>query len=58
MIMAKNMIVSLVVVVFITVVFVIEHCLNMHNITPQGTRAAEALIQLSAVVQEYSLEGK
>ena len=42
--MAKNMIVSLVVVVFITVVFVIAHCLNMHNIAPHRTTAAEALI--------------
>ena len=50
MIMAKNMVVSLVVVVFITivfayrVVFVIAHCLNTHNIAPHETTAAEALI--------------
>ena len=52
MIMAKNMAVSLVAVVFITVVFVIAHCLNTHNIAPQETTAAEALIYLSAVFQE------
>ena len=46
MIMAKNIVVSLVVVVFITVVFVIAHCLNMHNIAPHGSTAAEAFISL------------
>ena len=40
----KNRVVSLVVVVFITVVFVIAHCLNIHDIAPHGTTAAEALI--------------
>ena len=64
MIMAKNMVVSLVVVVFITVifacrvVFVIAHCLNTHNIAPHETTAAEALIKSSAVVHECSLEDK
>ena len=42
--MAKNMVVSLVVVVFVTVVFDIANCLNTHNIAPQETTAAEALI--------------
>ena len=36
------------------VVFVIAHCRNMHNITPHGVTAAEALISTSAVVQEGS----
>ena len=34
--MAKNMIASLVVVVFIKVVFVIAQCRNMHDIAPHG----------------------
>ena len=44
MIMGKNMVVSLVVAVFTTVVFVIVHCLNTHNIASHRTIAAEALI--------------
>ena len=48
--------VSMVVVVFITVVFVIAHYLNMHNTALHRTTAAEALISVSAVVQEGSPE--
>ena len=56
------MVVSLVVVVFnivlfVMVVFIIAHCRNMHNIAPHGATAAEALISSSAVVQEGSSEG-
>ena len=54
--MAVSMIVSLVVVIFITVVFDIEHGLNMLNIAPLRTTAAEALISSSPVVQEGSPE--
>ena len=56
--MAVGVVVSLVVVTFITVDFVIGHSLNMHNIAPHGTPAAEALINLSAVVQECSPKDK
>ena len=38
------------------VVFVIAQRRNMHNITPHGAVAAEALISSSAVVQEGSYE--
>ena len=53
--------VSLVMVIFITVgfvmvVFVITHCRNMHNIAPHGSTDVEALISSSAVVQEGSRE--
>ena len=61
MIMAKNLVVSLVMVVFIVVVFVmvvflLAHCRNMHDIAPHGSihrcRAVQALISSSAVAQE------
>ena len=48
---------SVIVVVFIMVVFVIAHCCDMHDIAPHGVTAAEALISSSAVVQEGSPEG-
>ena len=48
---------SLIVVVFFMVVFVIVHCRTMQNIVPHGATAAEALIISSAVVQEGSPEG-
>ena len=48
---------SVIVVVFIMVVFVIAHCRTMQNIVPHGATAAEALIISSAVVQEGSPEG-
>ena len=59
--MAQGLIVSLVLVVFIIVVFVmgvvvIAYCRNMHNIAPHGATAAVALISSSAVVQEGSPE--
>ena len=54
--MAVGLIVSLILVVFIVVVFVIAHCRNMHNIAPHGATAADALISSSAVVQEGSPE--
>ena len=65
MIMAVSMVISLVVVVFIIVVFVwlslygcLCYCalprLNVHNIPPYRTTAAEAFISSSAVVQEGS----
>ena len=38
------------------VVFVIVHCLNMHDITPHGARAAVALISSLVVIQEGSPE--
>ena len=57
-IMAVSVVVSLVVVTFITVNFVIGHSLNMHNIAPHGTPATEALINSSAVVQECSPKDK
>ena len=44
----------LILVVFVMVVFVIVHCRNTHDIAPHGVTAAEALISLSAVVQEGS----
>ena len=56
--MAVSMVVSLDAVIFITVVFVIGHGLNMHNIAPHGTPATEALINSSAVVQECSPKDK
>ena len=40
------MVVSLVEVTFIIVVFVIAHCRNMHDISPHGVTAAEALSHL------------
>ena len=48
---------SVIVVVFIMVVFVIAHCRTMQNIVPHEATAAEALIISSAVVQEGSPEG-
>ena len=48
---------SVIVVVFIMVVFVIAHLRTMQNIVPHGATAAEALIISSAVVQEGSPEG-
>ena len=56
---AGSMVVSLVEVifsnvVFAMVVFVIAHCHKMHNISPHEATAVEALISLSAVVQEDS----
>ena len=50
--MVVSLNVSIVLVDFIIVVFVIAHCRNMHNIAPHGATAAEALISSSAVVQE------
>ena len=44
--------VSIVLVDFIIVVFIIAHCRNMHNTAPHGVTAAEAFISSSAVVQE------
>ena len=52
MIMAVSMVVSLVVVVFIRIIFVIIHCHTMHNIIQHWVKAAETLISSSAVVQE------
>ena len=43
-IIALDMVVSLVLLVFIIVVFGIADCLNARNITPHGTTAAEAII--------------
>ena len=40
------------IVVFVTVVFVIVHCRNRHNIAPHGATAEEVFISSSAVVQE------
>ena len=54
--MAKNIILSLVVVVFIKVLFVIVHCRNIHKIAPHGATAAVALISSSAAIQEVSPE--
>ena len=62
MIMAVSMVVSHVVVVFIIVVLVWSllllrlalPCLNVHNIPPYRSTAAEAFISSSAVVQEGS----
>ena len=53
--------VSLVAVVFfivflIMVVFVMVHCRNRQNIAPHRATAAEALISISAVVQEGNPE--
>ena len=53
--------VSLVVVVFfivflIMVVFVIAHCHNLQNIAQHRATAAEAIIFISAVVQEGNPE--
>ena len=45
-----------IIVVFVMVIFVIAHCHNVHNIASHGATAAEALISLSAVVQEGSRE--
>ena len=45
-------------VVFAMVVFVIAHCHKMHNISQHGATTAEALISLSAVVQEGSPKHK
>ena len=56
MIMAVNIVLGLVLVVFIIVVFVIAQCRNMHVIAPHGATAAEALISSSAVFQVGSLE--
>ena len=62
MIMAVSMVVSLIVVVFIIVVFYGRLCycalprLNVHNIPPYRTTAARAFISSSAVVQECSPE--
>ena len=56
MIIPENIVIGPVVVVFI--IGVIAHCLNMHNIVPHDTTAAEALIKSSDVVQECSLEDK
>ena len=53
MIMAVIMVLSLVVVIFITV-FVIAHCCTMHNNTPYLATAAETLIFSSAVVPNTS----
>lgn len=52
LIMAENMVVSLVAVIFTTnhicrFGFVIVHCLNMQNIGPHGTTVAETLISSS-----------
>ena len=55
-IMAVNIVLGLVLVVFIIVVFVIAQCRNMHDIAPHGATAAEALISSSAVFQEGSPE--
>ena len=57
--MAKSIVLSLVVVVFtkvlfVMVVFIIVHCRNMHNIAPHVATAAVALISSSAVIQEGS----
>ena len=38
--------VTFIIVVFVMVVFVIAHCRNMHDISPQGVTAAEALSHL------------
>ena len=48
------MVISNVVVTFITVVFVIviAHCRTMHDIAPHGATAAETLISSSAFIQE------
>ena len=54
--MAAIMVASLVVVIFLIVVFVIAHCKNVHNITPHVATAAEALNSSAAVVQEGSPE--
>ena len=54
MIKAVSMVVSLVVVAFIIVLFVISHCRTMHDISPHRATAAEVLISSSAVVQEGS----
>ena len=54
--MAVSKVVNLVMVVFIIAIFVIVHCLNMYDIAPHGTTAAEALISSSAVVQQGSHE--
>ena len=54
MLVLNKLVASLIVVIFILVVFVIVHCHNMQNIAPHGATAAEALISSSAVVQEGS----
>ena len=54
MIMAVNMVVSLVVVVFFIVVFVIAHCHNVHNIAPHGATAAE---QSDSALKEACFQG-
>ena len=54
--MAANIVLGLFLVVFIIVVFIIAQCRNMHDITPHGATAAEALIFSSAVVQKGSWE--
>ena len=46
----------LVVVDFVMAVFHVKYCRNTHDIAPHGVTAAEALISLSAVVQEGSPE--
>ena len=56
------MVVSLVVVIFIIVlflmdVFAIAHYCKMHNIAPNWATTVDALISLSAEVQEVSPEG-
>ena len=56
--MIVSMVVSLVLVIFITVIFDIAHGLNMLNIAPLRNTAAEALISSSPVVQEGSPEYK
>ena len=38
--------VTFIIVVFVMVVFVIAHCRNMHDISPHGVTAAEALSHL------------
>ena len=45
-------IVVFVMVIFVLVVFGIAHCRNMHVIAPHGVTAAEAFISSLAVVQE------
>ena len=54
----SKMVISNVVVTFITVVFVIviAHCSTMHDIAPHGATAAETLISSSTAVQECSHE--
>ena len=47
-------IVVFVMVIFVLVVFGIAHCRNTHEIASHGATAAEALISSSTVVQEGS----